>query len=163
MKAFAFAAGLVLLCIAPGRAEPVSVEMITVVDGDTVVIGPPRSAVRYRLVGFDTPEVRTPRRKVSPDERALGNLARERLIELLHSGTADLTEVRCSCPAETFGSKQCNNGRKCGILKVDGKDVGSTLIAEELAVPFVCGETKCPSMPKWQKIIEKQFPSGRSE
>ncbi|WP_271525244.1 thermonuclease family protein [Bradyrhizobium sp. CCBAU 53380] len=133
------------------------------VDGDTIDLGPPQAQVRYRLVGFDTPETRTPRRKVSADERALGRLAKERLVELLHSGPVDLTEITCSCPPATIGTKRCNAGRKCGILKVNGADVGATLIAEELAVPFVCGETRCPPMPNWPKIIESQFPSRRTE
>jgi endonuclease YncB( thermonuclease family) len=45
------------------RAEPINVDTIAVVDGDTIDVGPQR----YRLVGFDTPEISTPRRKASAD------------------------------------------------------------------------------------------------
>jgi endonuclease YncB( thermonuclease family) len=77
------------------HAEPINADAIAVVDGDTIDVGPDR----YRLVGFDTPEIKTPRRKVSADERALATIASERLTELLRSSALDLTEVRCSCPA----------------------------------------------------------------
>jgi endonuclease YncB( thermonuclease family) len=60
------------------RAEPISVEAIAVVDGDTIDVGPHR----YRLVGFDTPEIQTRRRQVSPDEKALAIIAKERFTEL---------------------------------------------------------------------------------
>ncbi|NPU11366.1 thermonuclease family protein [Bradyrhizobium sp. 83002] len=151
------------LVTACAGAEPIGPDAITVVDGDTIGVGPQRQALRYRLVGFDTPEIRTPRRKVSADEKALARLAKERLIELLHSGPVDLTEIPCSCPASTVSTKRCNAGRKCGVLKVNGTEVGATLIAEELAVPFVCGKTKCPKMPPWRKIIEEQFPAQRQQ
>ncbi|WP_271591998.1 thermonuclease family protein [Bradyrhizobium sp. CCBAU 65884] len=140
----------------PGiHAAPIDANSILVVDGDTIRVGPHR----YRLVGYDTPEIKTPRRKVSPDERALATVAKERFGELLRSGALDLTEVACSCPASTIGTEKCNGGRNCGILLLNGKNIGETLIAEELAVPFVCGETECPAMPNWPKIIESQFPS----
>lgn len=151
----AAACGLLLPAI---HAAPIDPNSILVVDGDTIRVGPDR----YRLVGYDTPEIKTPRRKVSPDERALATVAKERFSELLRSGALDLTEAACSCPASTIGTGKCNGGRKCGILLLNGKNIGETLIAEELAVPFVCAETKCPAMPNWPKIIESQFPSGRS-
>ncbi|MCP3392055.1 hypothetical protein NLM27_25010 [Bradyrhizobium sp. CCGB12] len=50
---------------------------------------------RNRMVGYDTPEVRTLRRKVSADEQALPTIAKERFAELLRSGPLDLTEVAC--------------------------------------------------------------------
>ena len=141
------------------QARPISVDAITVVDGDTIEV----EGYRYRLVGYDTPEIKTRRRKVTPDERALAVVAKERFVELLHSGPLDLEEVVCSCPAKTIGTKKCNYGRKCGRLTLNGKNIGEMLIAEELAEPFVCGKSSCPEMPDWPKIIEKQFPSGRSE
>ena len=139
------------------RAAPIDANAITIIDGDTIDVGPDR----YRMVGYDTPEIRTPRRKVSADERAVATIAKERLGELLRSGTLDLKEVACSCPASTIGTKKCNGGRKCGILLLNGRNIGETLIAEELAVPFNCGKTKCPKMPDWPKIIELEFPSRR--
>lgn len=143
---------LIILFMLSGlaHAEPITASEITVTDGDTIFA----RGSKYRLIGFDTPETSTPRRKVSADERAVALLAKERLAELINGGQVDLTEVICSCPPEKLGTKKCNNGRKCGLLSVDGKNVGATLIAEELAMPFVCSATKCPKMPDWPRIIE---------
>jgi endonuclease YncB( thermonuclease family) len=116
-------------------AEPVNVNDISVVDGDTIYY----HGERYRMIGYDTPEIQTPRRIVGPDEKALATIAKERFVELLHSGPLDLAEVRCSCPESKIGTEQCNNGRKCGLLTVNGQNIGEILIGEELAMPFVCG------------------------
>jgi len=36
--------------------------------------------------------------------------------------------------------------------KANGRDVGGILISKNLAVPFVCGQTRCPPTPKpWCK------------
>ncbi|TAY14030.1 thermonuclease family protein [Rhizobium leguminosarum] len=119
----------------------------SVTDGDTVhVVG---DATGTRLVGFNTPE------KFSPQceyERQLGERASSRLRELVAHGSARLTKVACACAPGTEGTKKCNHGRYCGTLLVDGKDVGSILISEGLAVPFVCGRTSCPPTPRpWCK------------
>ena len=42
----------------------------------------------------------------------------------------------------------CNYGRECGTLKAGSHEVGAILIAEGLAVPFVCGKTRCPATPR---------------
>ncbi|UGY16771.1 thermonuclease family protein [Bradyrhizobium septentrionale] len=154
-----FACVSLLLWTAGLCAEPIQVQAIAVVDGDTIGVGPNR----YRLVGYDTPEIKTPRRKVFADEKALATIAKERFIELLHIGLLDQTEVPCSWPADTVGTDDCNGGRKCGLLKLNGKNIGDTFIAEELAMPYVCGESRCPRMPKWSKIIKSQFPARRPE
>ena len=49
------------------HAEPITVEKITVVDGDTI----DARGARFRMIGYDTPEVSTPLRKVGAAERAL--------------------------------------------------------------------------------------------
>jgi hypothetical protein len=67
---------------ASGHGAPIDADAITVVDGDTIDVGPDR----YRMVGYDTPEIKTPRREVSADERALAAIAKERFTELLRSG-----------------------------------------------------------------------------
>lgn len=139
-----------LLMTVGARAEPITAGEITVTDGDTIFA----RGSSYRMIGYDTPESSTPRRKVSGDERAVALLAKDRLTELLRSGQVDLTEVPCSCPVDKIGTNKCNHGRKCGVLSVDGKNVGATLIAEELAMPFICSATKCPKMPDWPRIIE---------
>ena len=112
---------------------------------DTIDVGPDR----YRLVGFDTPEINTPHRKVGPEERALGLKAAARLRQIIASGRLDLEEVRCSCTDQKIADGTCNNGRKCGLLTVDGENVGAALIREGLAKSFVCWPTRCPKMPSW--------------
>jgi hypothetical protein len=34
------------------------------------------------------------------------------------------------------------------MLRVNGVDVGATLIGEGLAVRFTCGTTSCPTLPR---------------
>ncbi|MGR9247035.1 thermonuclease family protein [Rhizobium leguminosarum] len=114
-----------------------------VTDGDTVhIVG---DATGTRLVGFNTPEVFSP---VCQFERQQGERASARLRELVAHGNARLTKVACACAPGTEGTKKCNHGRYCGTLMVDGRDVGSILISEGLAVPFVCGRTSCPPTPR---------------
>jgi endonuclease YncB( thermonuclease family) len=118
-------------------------ERVRVVDGDTV---------RYqgrtvRLVGFDTPE--TGDRAQCEYERALGARAATRLSELVKSGEPRLEFVPCACPPGTEGTASCNFGRSCGSLTIDGRDVGSILIAEGLARPFRCGSISCPRRAPW--------------
>jgi micrococcal nuclease len=132
---------------------------VYVKDGDTIIVGPGveghAKEQEYRLVGFDTPE--TVRGKC-PSEIEKGNRATARLIALLDSGKIDLTEVECSCPpGKAPLTKDCNRGRRCGRLTVDGKDVGEILIAEKLAVPYVCEpppttrSRPCPKQQSWCK------------
>lgn len=139
-------------------AEPISAAAISVVDGDTIDVGPQR----YRMVGYDTPEtVGISRRPVADDEKVIGRIAKDRLAELLQSGPLDLTEVPCACPKSTIGTSACNYGRKCAILTLNGTNIGDPLIAEGLAVPFTCKIRNC-RMPDWPKIIRSQFPESLS-
>jgi endonuclease YncB( thermonuclease family) len=138
--------------------EPITAHEITIVDGDTI----DAHGQRYRMIGYDTPEVATPRRKVGPDEKALATLAKERLAELMQSGQLDLAEVPCSCSAQKLADGTCNHGRKCAVLMLNGKNIGDTLIAEELAMPFVCSKTRCPKMPDWPSIIQRQNEAMRT-
>jgi endonuclease YncB( thermonuclease family) len=116
---------------------------IRVIDGDTIAISGLRANVR--LVGFNTPE--TNRAKCSA-ERTLGNRATARLRGLISSAQRiRFQQKACSCKLGTQGTKQCNYGRLCGTLTVDGLDVGNTLISESLAVRYRCGRTSCPPRP----------------
>ncbi|MGR9299968.1 thermonuclease family protein (plasmid) [Rhizobium leguminosarum] len=128
-------------------ASVLAKQAFTITDGDTVHVSGER--VGTRLVGFNTPE------KFSPQceyEHQLGERASARLRELVAHGSARLTKVACACAPGTEGTKICNHGRYCGTLLVDGRDVGSILISEGLAVPFICGETSCPPTPRpWCK------------
>ena len=121
-----------------------SVSQITVVDGDTIRVAGTRQPIR--LVGFNTPETFEPRCDAGLD---LGRAATARLTELVQTGSArELTVVPCACPPGTQGTRDCNYGRACGHLRVDGNDVGAVLIAEGLAARFVCGRTSCPPTPR---------------
>ncbi|CAK07614.1 MULTISPECIES: thermonuclease family protein [Rhizobium] len=118
-------------------------QAFTVTDGDTVHVAGERAGTR--LVGFNTPE------KFSPQceyERKLGERASSRLRELVKSPNLQLTKVPCACPAGSEGTDACNHGRSCGVLKVDGRDVGQILIGEGLAVPFICEGNRCPRTPR---------------
>ncbi len=121
----------------------ISTRDIRVIDGDTVKIsGESRS---IRLVGFNTPETKSAR---CSRERELGYQASRRLTELLSSASEiEFRRVRCACKPGTEGTRACNFGRLCGRLYVDGQDVGSKLISEELAVRYICGATSCPPRP----------------
>jgi endonuclease YncB( thermonuclease family) len=115
----------------------------TVTDGDTIRLD---NGTRVRLVGFNTPEKFEPQ---CAAEASLGNRASARLKELVAGATTTkVILVACACKPGTEGTKRCNYGRSCGMLSVDGRDVGKTLIAEGLAVPFVCGATGCPPTPR---------------
>ena len=87
----------------------------------------------------------------------MATIAKERFTELLNSGPLDLTEVRCSCSAKKLRDGICNHHRKCAMLSLNGKNIGDTLIAEELAVLYVCSARKCPPMPDWPRIHERQI------
>src|SRR5690606_7895362 len=97
------------------------------------------------LVGFNAPETR---RAKCREESELGGKATARLRQLVRNGKLDFNYVACACPPGTEGTFHCNFRRKCGILKSDGRNVGTILISEHLAVPFVCGSTRCPKMPR---------------
>lgn len=107
-----------LLACAP--AETVSIHVI---DGDTVDAGLDAN-VRLTLddgSGFDTPETF---RSGCTAEADLGEQATARLQWLLRG--ASTTELN-------LGSRTCSFGRYCGALRVDGVNVGETLIREGLA------------------------------
>lgn len=117
-------------------------QRFTVTDGDTIRMA---DGTAVRLVGFDTPETFQP---MCAREAELGNRASERLRQLVAAGTSTVTKVACACAPGTEGTERCNFGRRCAILRVDGKDVAQTLISEGLAVSFQCGLTQCPRLPR---------------
>jgi endonuclease YncB( thermonuclease family) len=135
--------GALVLAAGVAGAEPISPANVRVLDGDTIRIY--RKKPDVRLVGLNAPETRRARCEA---ERKLGGAATRRLRELVRAGNLDLAFVPCSCPPGTEGTEACNFGRSCGVLKANGRDVGATLIAEGLAVPFQCGATRCPPTPR---------------
>jgi endonuclease YncB( thermonuclease family) len=124
-------------------SAPTSIS-VRVIDGDTISLDDGRPNVR--LVGFNAPE--TDDRARCEAERQKGEAAKRRLRELVSSGRSDFSQIACSCAPGTEGTNVCNFGRRCGTLRVNGLDVGTTLIREGLAVPFVCGATSCPKLPR---------------
>jgi endonuclease YncB( thermonuclease family) len=122
-------------------SPPISVHVI---DGDTIGLNDGRPNVR--LIGFNAPE--TGSRARCEAERQKGEAAGQRLRELVSGGRSDFQQIACSCPPGTEGTNACNFGRRCGTLRVNGVDVGATLIGEGLAVRFSCGATSCPALPR---------------
>lgn len=133
-----------LIPIAVAHAEPITADRIRVIDGDTIKVD--GTSPNVRLIGFNTPETR---RAKCDAERELGGKATRRVRDLIRNGAPlDLSYVACACQPGTEGTMSCNYGRRCGILTLGGKDLGTVLIAEQLAVPFVCSERRCPKTPK---------------
>lgn len=106
-----------------GLTQPSS--KITVIDGDTVKM----HDQRFRLLGFDTPEMRarcakehTKARKATARLKALINNSHD--VVLLPSGNYD------------------RYGRGLAKLTIDGRNVGDTLISEQLARPYRGGYRK---------------------
>jgi endonuclease YncB( thermonuclease family) len=127
---------------APAVAEPIDPSDVYVVDGDTIEVFHVQPNVR--LVGFDAPETWRPECEA---ERVVGLKAKARLQALVHAGHLDFHYVRCSCTESQIDTGWCNWGRDCGTLMSNGRDVGDILIAEGLAVPFICSATRCPKKP----------------
>lgn len=115
----------------------------SVTDGDTIHVEGEINGTR--LVGYNAPEVFSPRCAI---EKALGDRATARLKELVASGPVELTRVHCACEPGAEGTDRCNYRRSCAVLYAGGRDVSSIMVGEGLAVPFVCGGTKCPPTPR---------------
>lgn len=93
---------------------------IVVVDGDTV----DRWPLRYRLAGFDAPEIV---RAKCDAERSRGLLAKARLASLItQAGSVQLVPVRKRDPW----------GRVVARIEINGADVAATAIAEGWGVPY---------------------------
>jgi len=124
----------------PGAPLPLAGHQVQVVDGDTIrVQGQDRD---IRLVGFNTPETS----RVQCDvERERGYAAMRRLRSIVDTAQLELQPVSCACAPGTEGTDACNYGRRCGVLRANGWDVGERLIAEGFAMRYTCGTTSCPS------------------
>ncbi|MFA5121700.1 thermonuclease family protein [Zavarzinia sp.] len=104
---------------------PFTAEVISVVDGDTLEVRVPiwlgqEVVTRVRLSGVDTPELHGD----CDDERRKAQAARDRLSELVRSGTVTLRDVRY----DKYG------GRVLAIVSTaDGRPIADLLIASGLA------------------------------
>mgnify|MGYP006274733513 FL=1 len=117
---------------APARPAGGSCSVLRVVDGDTVEMACPAAGrFRARLTGYDTPESFAPR---CPAEARAARRATERLRGLVAASRS--LEAR-------LGDRDRYN-RRLVRLHLDGRDVGATLIAEGLAVPYRGG-----ARPDW--------------
>lgn len=94
-----------------------------------------------------------------PQKQATARFAKPRLIWGAKAKAAlsfiveppaklDLSIVPCSCRPGTEGTPACNYGRQCGVLTVGGVDVAPVMIAAGFAVPYHCGPTRCPKLPR---------------
>lgn len=123
-------AGADLLPVAlPSLDPPTSgCRVVRVVHGDTVDLScPGQGRLRSRLVGFDTPEITSPRCRA---EAQLGDQAKRRLQQLV--GQSQQTEARFR------GLDRYK--RHLVILRLDGRNVSDTLVSEGLAVRYSGGQ-----------------------
>ena len=88
-----------------------------VVDGDTFRL----SGDRIRIADIDTPELHPAR---CPYEQALGEAAKQRLLELLNAGPFDLKPIDRDID---------RYGRKLRVVMRGGKSLGDVLVTEGLA------------------------------
>jgi endonuclease YncB( thermonuclease family) len=88
-----------------------------VVDGDTFRLG----SDKIRIADIDTPELHPAR---CPYEQALGEAAKQRLMELLNAGPFDLKAIDRDTD---------RYGRKLRVVMRDGKSLGNVLVTEGLA------------------------------
>lgn len=108
------------------RTTSINRENLAVIDGDSVLI----DGREWRLLGFDAPEF--VEAKCEGEHRA-GIFARRRLVELI--AAARRIEMR-------FWGKVDSKNRAFGELLLDGRNVGSAMIAEGYARPYDGGEIK---------------------
>src|SRR5262249_12151802 len=108
-----------------GAPQSLSSHQIQIIDGETIrVSGQDRD---IRLMGFNAPETSGARCDV---ERERGYAAMRRLRAIVDSMDLELQPMACACAPGTEGTDACNAGRRCGILRAHGWDVGERLIAE---------------------------------
>ena len=88
-----------------------------VVDGDTFRL----SGDKIRIADIDTPELHPAR---CPYEQALGEAAKQRLLELLNAGPFDLRPIDRDTD---------RYGRKLRVVMRGGKSLGDVLVTEGLA------------------------------
>lgn len=104
-------AALLTIC-APGPRDN------CVVDGDTIWLG----GEKIRLADIDAPEISDPK---CASERALGERAKFRLLELVNSGPVTL--------APSGNRDRDRYGRLLRVVLVNGRSAGAQLVREGLA------------------------------
>lgn len=120
----------------PSAAAATDCRVTYVADGDTIHLTCPATGeVKARLLGFDTPEVYSPK---CSKELAAGQQATAKLRQVLRSGP--ITEAR-------FQGHD-RYGRELVRLEVGGKDVAQRMIASGYALPYSGGRH-----PDWCGIL----------
>jgi endonuclease YncB( thermonuclease family) len=94
-----------------------------VVSGDTFDLG----GETIRIAGIEAPQLLAAR---CPAEQRLGQAAAHHLRELLNSGQLTLASA---------GGLKSRSGSVLRVVRVDGRDLGRTLVEEKLAVPYTSG------------------------
>lgn len=145
-----------VLCFIAGvltaRAETLSGDRITIIDGDTVALpcDPARGlypgcAEHIRLEGIDAPESYRPRCEA---ERVAGLAARQALAGLLRGHRIEITRTG-----------RDRYGRTLAHLTADGVDVEAQMLATGAAIPYAPGPAAwakrcrhwCPSAPRCEE------------
>jgi micrococcal nuclease len=145
MARLIFGFAIALAVMQQAVAYPIESNQIKVIDGDTITA----DGKTIHLLGFAAPEMQGAQCRA---ERDLGAKATKRMRDLIQAGALDYSPVTCSCPTNTLGKWVCILARTCGRLEANGRNVGDILVAEGLAVPFLCDGMQCPKAPKpWCK------------
>ena len=95
-----------------------------VVSGDTFDLG----GQTIRIAGIEAPQLLAAR---CPAEERVGKAAAHRLRELLNAGPLTLASA---------GGLKSRSGPALRIVRVGGRDVGATLVADRLAVAYGAGK-----------------------
>ena len=123
---------LAVLVPVPAIAETFDGRRAIITDGDTIALG----SERVRILNIDAPETRGSR---CERELVLGLKAKERLAVLLRAGVVDVDR-----------DGQDRYRRTLARLSVGGRDVGTVLVREGLALPWQRGpEAKEARLRHW--------------
>lgn len=101
---------------------------LRVVDGDTIELEVDlgfyvKVRQKFRIYGIDSPELKSEE----------GRTAKRRLAEKVEAKDVIL---------DTIKDKQEKYGRYLCVIRIDGTDIGSWMVAEGLAKPYYGGERK---------------------
>ncbi len=105
----------------PSRAGLIPVELVKIIDGDTIKINYEGKEQNVRYLLIDTPETNHPRLGKQP----FGEEAKERNRELINSGKLEIEF--------DIGERIDKYGRLLAYIYVDGESVQETLLEEGLA------------------------------
>ena len=123
---------LAVLVPVPAIAETFDGRRTIIIDGDTIALG----SERVRILNIDAPETRGSR---CERELVMGFKAKERLAILLRAGWVDVDR-----------DGQDRYRRTLARLSVGGRDVGTILVREGLALPWQSGpEAKEARLRHW--------------